>query len=74
LTNFEARCIRFEDCFQKNTFYSIVANYLKISNLLSEVRFDDAELASINWRENCISAFCSSGARIKADMTKRGHD
>ncbi len=54
----------------------IVANCLKISNLFSEVRLDDAELTSILWRENCtlISAFCSSGARTKADVTKCGHN
>jgi hypothetical protein len=42
----------------------------------SEVRLHNAELTSILWRENCtsISAFCSSGARTKADVTKCGHD
>ncbi len=60
----------------KKNIRSIVANCLKISNLFSEVSFIDGELTSILWRENCtwISAFCSSGARTKADVTKCGHD
>jgi hypothetical protein len=42
----------------------------------SEVRLDDAGLTSILCRENCtlILAFCSSGARTKADVIKCGHD
>jgi hypothetical protein len=37
---------------------------------------DDAEFTFILSRENCtqISAFRSSGARTKADVTKRGHE
>jgi hypothetical protein len=63
-------------CDLKKKFRSSVANCLKISNLFTEVSLDNAELTSILWRENCtlISAFCSSGARIKADVTKCGHD
>ncbi len=37
----------------KKKFLSIVANCLKISNLLSEMRLNDAELTSILWRVNC---------------------
>jgi hypothetical protein len=45
-------------------------------NSFSEVRLDDAELTSIFWRENytLISAFCSSGARTKANVTNCGYD
>jgi hypothetical protein len=45
LTNFESRCIEFDDI--RKTFWSIVVNCFKISNLLSEVCFDDAKLTSI---------------------------
>ncbi len=60
----------------KKMLYRIVANCLKISNLFSEVRLDNTEFTSILWHENCtlISAFCSSGARTKADVTMFGHD
>jgi hypothetical protein len=60
----------------EKTFHNFVANYLKISNLLSEVHLNDAELTSILWREKCsqILAFGSSDARIKADVTQCGYD
>ncbi len=60
----------FED-FEKK-FWSIVANCVKISNLFSRVRLDDAELTFIVWRENYtwISALRSFGARTKAFRCK----
>jgi hypothetical protein len=71
LTNFEVKYIQFEDVFLKKRSIGIVANCLKILNLLSEVRLDDAEFTSILWREKCTltSVFYSSGARV----TKCGH-
>jgi hypothetical protein len=57
--------------------WNIIAKCLQISNLLLEIRLDDAELTSIIWRENCTktSAFCSSGARISAHVGPNvGHD
>jgi hypothetical protein len=61
--------------FEKN----VLEHYCKLSqdlNLFSDVRLQNAELIFILWRENCtkISAFCSCGARIKADVTMCGHD
>jgi hypothetical protein len=51
LTNFQAKYIPNKGRTYKKWSQKIVENRLKISNLLSEARFHDAELTSILWRE-----------------------
>jgi hypothetical protein len=72
LTNFEGRYIQFEDLFRKKTSGELLQIFSRFLIFYQKpVRMMHNRFLFFGVK---ISAFCSSGLRIKEDMTKCGHD